>query len=269
MTNRAETPDGTMPGPPVLFVVDADPQARDATEAGLRRRFGADYQILAADSTAAGLAFLEQLAGEGAEVALIAADLHLPGPGGVAFLEQARSVYPGATRLLLVAMDERGTRIPFGALESIQRATALGRADLWVLKGWEAPEELVYPHVQEALTAWTRANRPRHAVLRVVGEQWSPRSHALRDMLARGTVPFRFSPADSEEGRRLVRDHGVDPTRLPAVIRRDGSVLHDPSIAEVAVTLGLRTRPAAGVYDLVIVGAGPAGLEDIPEPRSG
>src|SRR5215216_5392295 len=260
MTNRAETPDGTMPGPPVLFVVDADQQARDATEVGLRRRFGADYQILAADSAEAGLAALERLAHEGAAVALIAADLQLPGTGGIAFLERARNVSPGATRLLLVAMDERGTRIPFGALESIQRAMALGRTDFWVLKGWESPEELVYPHIQEALTAWTRANRPRHAVLRVVGEQWSPRSHALRDMLGRNTVPFGFSSADSDEGQRLIRDHGIDPSRLPVVILRNGSVLHDPSDAEVAAALGVRTRPVAGAYDLVIVGAGPAGL---------
>ena len=260
MTNHAETPDGTTPDPPVLFVADADRAARVATEAALLRRFAPDYRVLTADSAQAGLDALARLAHQGDEVALVAADLHLPGPGGVGFLERARAIHRSASRALLVAMDERGTRIPFGSLEPIQRAMALGQIDLWVLKGWEAPEELVYPHVQEALTAWTRANRPRHAVLRVVGEQWSPRSHALRDMLGRNTVPFGFSSADSDEGQRLIRDHGIDPSRLPVVILRNGSVLHDPSIGEVAVALGLRTRPVAGVYDLVIVGAGPAGL---------
>ncbi|MEA2525240.1 MAG: thioredoxin reductase [Thermomicrobiales bacterium] len=260
MTNRAETPDGTTPGPPVLFIADADRAARIATESALLRRFAPDYRVLTADSAQAGLDALARLAHQGDEVALVAADLRLPGMDGVGFLERARAIHRSASRALLVAMDERGTRIPFGALESIQRAMALGRIDLWVLKGWESPEELVYPHVQEALTAWTRANRPRHAVLRVVGEQWSPRSHALRDLLGRNTVPFGFSSPDSDEGQQLVRDHGIDASRLPAVILRNGSVLHDPSDAEVATALGVRTRPDAETYDLVIVGAGPAGL---------
>src|ERR671937_612149 len=117
-------------------------------------------------------------------------------------------------------MDRRGTRIPFGALAALQRATALGRIDLWVVKGWAAPEELLYPQIQEALTAWTRAHRPRHEVVRVVGERWSPRSHELRDALTRNTVPFGFYAVDSDEGQRLVREYGIDVARLPIVICR-------------------------------------------------
>ena len=157
-------------------------------------------------------------------------------------------------------MDQRGTRIPFGELASLQRATALGRIDFWVVKGWDAPEELLYPQVQEALTAWTRANRPRHEVLRVVGERWSPRSHELRDALSRNTIPFGFYTPDSDEGRRFLRDHGVDANRLPAVILHDGSVLHEPTLVDVAEALGVQTHPSSEVYDLAILGAGPAGL---------
>jgi thioredoxin reductase (NADPH) len=157
-------------------------------------------------------------------------------------------------------MDRRGTRIPFGELQSLQRATALGRIDFWAVKGWAAPEELLYPQIQEALSAWTRANRPRHEVVRVVGERWSSRSHELRDALTRNTVPFGFYASDSEEGRRLLRDHGVDPTRLPAAITYDGSVLHDPTPTDVGEALGVDTRPSFEVYDLAILGAGPAGL---------
>ena len=260
MTTPAETPDTAGPGPPALFVVDADRKTLVATEAALARRFGADYRVLTADSATTGLDALERLARQGDEVALVAADLRLPEFDGLEFLERAHALHPGASRALLVAMDRRGTRIPFGDLPSLQRATALGRIDFWVLKGSVSPEELLYPHVQEALTAWTRANRPRHEVVRVVGERWAPRSHALRDAMGRNTVPFGFYPVDSDEGRRLVREHGVDPHRLPAVILHDGSVLHDPSDAEVAAALGVRTRPPATVFDLAIVGAGPAGL---------
>ena len=249
-----------MPNLPVLFVVDADRAARAEIEAALLRRFAPDFRVLTAGSAEAGLNALERLARDGDEVAIVAADLRLPGMDGVEFLHRARVLQPGASRALLIAMDHRGTRIPFGDLPALQRATALGRIDFWVLKGAESPEELLYPHVQEALTAWTRANRPRHEVVRVVGERWSPRSHELRDALARNTVPFGFSAIDSDEGSRLLRDHGVDPDRLPAVILHDGAVLHDPTLVDVADALGVHTRPSSEVYDLAIVGAGPAGL---------
>jgi thioredoxin reductase (NADPH) len=261
MTQGAVTPAVTGgAGLPVVFIVDADPAARAAAEAALVRRFGADYRVLAADSAAAGLAALEGLARRGEAVALVAADLRLPGTDGVDVLERAHALHPGAARALLVAMDRRGTRIPFGELGDLQRATALGRADLWVLKGWVTPEEWLYPQVQAALSAWTAAHGPHHEVVRVVGERWSPRSHELREALTRNTVPFGFYAADADEGRRLLRAHGADARRLPAVILHDGSVLHDPTLVDVADALGVNTRPSADVYDLAIVGAGPAGL---------
>jgi thioredoxin reductase (NADPH) len=260
MTKPANIPVGTTPGLPVLFIVDADQEARLAIQASLLRRFGPDYQVLTADSSRAGLDALTRLAHQGDEVALVAADLRLAGMDGVEFLDRARALHRRASRALLVAMDQRGTRIPFSELASLQRATALGRIDFWVVKGWDAPEELLYPQVQEALTSWTRINRPRHEVLRVVGERWSPRSHELRDALSRNTVPFGFYAADSDEGHRFLLDYGVDVNRLPAVILYGGSVLHDPTLADIAEALGVQTQPAAGIYDLAILGAGPAGL---------
>jgi thioredoxin reductase (NADPH) len=97
-------------------------------------------------------------------------------------------------------------------------------------------------------------------VYRIVGEQWTPRSHDLRDLLSRNGVPFAFYPVDSPQGQQLLHDHSVDPTRLPALIRHDGSVLHDPSFADIAETHGIQIRPTAEIYDLAILGAGPAGL---------
>jgi thioredoxin reductase (NADPH) len=157
-------------------------------------------------------------------------------------------------------MDERGTRYPAAALESVQRATTLGRIDFCVLKGWVSPEEWLYPQMQDALSSWAKTHRPHLEVLRVVGEQWDPRSHELRDLLARNTVSFGFYAADSATGRALIRAHNLDLACLPAVIRHDGLVLHDPSLAEVATALGVHTQPTADHYDLAILGAGPAGL---------
>jgi thioredoxin reductase (NADPH) len=260
MTKHAEPPDRGTPGLPVIFIVDPDQAARESVESALLRRFSADYQVLTANSAEAGIETLERLARQAEEVALVAVDPQLPDLEGVEFLERARALHRSASRALLVAMDRRGTRIPFGILDSLQRATVLGRIDFWFVKGWDAPEELLYPYVQEALTAWTRANHPRHEVVRVVGERWSPRSHELRDALARNTVPFGFYVADSDEGGRLLRDHDVDTGRLPVVILHDGTVLHNPSLVDVADALGVQTQPSSETYDLAILGAGPSGL---------
>ncbi len=255
-----DKPAAAGPVEPVLLVVDPDQDARAATESALNRRFGSDYRVLACGTADAGIDSLKRLADEGDDVALVAADLHLPGIGGVEFLERAHRLQPHATRVLLVSMDENHTRVPLTELPAVKRATALGRIDLWIVKGWTNPEEWLYPQMQEALTTWTITNRMHHVVYRIVGEQWSPRSHEVRDLLTRNSVPFEFYAADSESGRQLVDDLGIDVQRLPALIRNDGIVLHEPSNAEIAASHGISTRPSPGIYDVAIVGAGPAGL---------
>ncbi len=245
---------------PILFVVDDDSEALGEFERALRRRYGADFRVMAERSPEVALATLERLAQRGEEVALVMADLHLPGMDGVEFLERARTLHQRAMRALLLALDQRGTRIPFSELDSLQRATALGRIDLWVVKGAFAPEELLYPQLQGPISAWSRANHPRHIVVRVVGDPWSPRSHELRDTLARNTVPFAFYAADSDEGRQLLHQHGANAERLPVVIFHDGSVVHNPTLVDIAEGLGVHTRPSSEVYDLAILGSGPAGL---------
>ena len=246
---------------PVLFLVDADPEARERVATALTRRFGADYEVRSAGSEAEGHALLEQLARDDVRVALIAADLALSGEeGGIAFLERAHVSHPHAGRVLLVSMDRRGTRIPFDSLAALKRATALNRIDFWVVKGGFSPEEWLYLRVQEALSTWTRLHGPHHEVLRIVGDPWSPSSHALRETMARNTIPHGFYPSDSERGRELIAAHRIDVARLPAVILHDGSVVHQPTTLDIAHALGVNTRPSPQVHDLVIVGAGPAGL---------
>jgi thioredoxin reductase (NADPH) len=246
--------------PPALIIVDSDEQARQVTVSALIRRFGADYQVLAFPSGAQGIEALRTLAGQGADVAVMAADLHLPDMTGLAFFEEGKAIFRDAARALLLPMDNRGTRIPFGALEVIRQATALGRMDFYIVKGWVTPEEGLYPQVQDALTRWTRTHRPHQEVMRIVGEQLSQASHALRDALTRNTVPFGFYAVDSEAGRSLLREYAIDPARLPAVLLHDGNILYQPSLTDVAEALGMRTRPLPDLYDLSIVGAGPAGL---------
>jgi thioredoxin reductase (NADPH) len=245
---------------PILFLLDPDAENLAEVDRVLRRRFGADYRVMAEQSPEAALESLERLKRQGEAVALVAADLRLPGTDGVAFLARAHVLHRHAKRALLIAMDRRGTRIPFDSLDALQRATALGQIDFWVMKGWAAPEELMYPQIQRALSEWTRANRPRHIVVRVIGNSWSPQSHELREALARNTVPYVFYESDSDEGRQFLHDHKIDTNQLPVVISQDGTVLKNVDLVKIAQALGVHTHPSTKVYDLVILGAGPAGL---------
>jgi thioredoxin reductase (NADPH) len=239
---------------PVLLVVDDDESTRRPVVEALARRFGADYRVLTAATARDGLDTLEQLAHDGAEVALVVADRGMSEMDGIAFLGRAHGLHPGAGRALLIAMEVRSGDDP------IQCAAALGQFDFTLSHGWVSPEEWLYPQVQEALSAWSRAHRPRHEMVQLVGEQWSPRCHEVRDILSRNSVPFGFYEVDSDAGRQLLDKHGMKVARLPAVILWDGRALGDPSNIDIAESLGVRTRPDTGVYDVAILGAGPAGL---------
>lgn len=243
---------------PTLLVVDGVADDLRATAEALGRRFGADYRVATAATAEEALRALERLARENAEVALVAAAFALQGMDGVELLGRAHALHPGAARALLLPMGNAVSTS--GAADRVSRASALGQIDLTILKGWVSPEEWLYLEVQEALSAWALTHRPRHEHVRIVGDRWSPRSHELRDLLTRNTVPFGFYGADSEEGRRLLADHGLEEARLPVAILFDGTVIPDPDVRGLAEGLGVRTRPAAERYDVAIVGAGPAGL---------
>ncbi|HYD42232.1 MAG TPA: FAD-dependent oxidoreductase [Anaeromyxobacter sp.] len=243
---------------PVVLVVDGATEERERVARALERRFGADYAVLTAGAPGEALALLASLARVGAPVALVAADLALEGMDGIELLRRAHALHPGAGRAVFVPMgDAPGMN---GAMGPVLRASALGQIDLSILKGWVSPEEWLYPLVQEALSAWSIAHRPRHEHVRIVGVPVAPRSHELRDLLTRNGVPFGFHDADAPEGRHLLAAHGLEGARLPVVVFFDGRALVDPDDRTLAETFGVRTRPPAGPCDVAVVGAGPAGL---------
>jgi len=240
---------------PVLVVVDDDSDVLAALQAALARRYGADYQILAERSAEAALQTLVRLRQDDVAVAVIIADQWLPHMTGLDLLAQARELHPAARRLLLVGVWDRSTNQP------MSQAMSLGRLDGWVLKPWEPAEEHLYLPVTEQLTEWIRATgQPGFVAIQIVGQQWTPRSHEIRDLLDRNAIPYQFLPHDSEAGQQLLREHGQDGARLPVLVLFDGRVLVDPTNAEGAAAIGIATRPEAARYDLVVVGAGPAGL---------
>jgi len=240
---------------PVLLTVDDDPEVLRAVERDLRKRYADRYRILRADSGATALRSLETLKRRNESVALFLADQRMPEMSGVEFISQAIPRYPEAKRVLLTAYADTDA-----AIQAINQA----RINHYLLKPWDPPEEHLYPVIDYLLEDWQANHRPAFDGVRVLGHRWSPRSYAIRDFLARNQLPYRWldiEAADRDKEVRAALDViERDSLKLPATIFQDGSALSDPSQADLAAKLGLRTAATTSFYDLLIVGGGPAGL---------
>lgn len=240
---------------PVLLTVDDDPEVLRAVERDLRRRYADRYRIVRADSGASALQSLQTLKKRNEAVALLLVDQRMPEMSGVEFLNKALPVYPEAKRVLLTAYADTDAAI---------QAINVARIQHYLLKPWDPPEEQFYPVLDDLLEDWRAGYRPVFDGVRVLGHRWSPRAYALRDFLARNHVPYKWLDAEAAEQDKDVHDAmdlaHHDNLKLPAAIFMDNSALADPSTAELAAKLGLRTSATTSFYDLLIVGGGPAGL---------
>jgi thioredoxin reductase (NADPH) len=245
---------------PVLLAVDDDPHTLDRVEHELRQRYGSYYRISCERSPEAGMRMLRDLRAAGEEVAVVLADQWMPGMTGVEFLTHTRQLYPGARRALLF---ERGNRT---IREPILQGMALGQIDYYLPKPERFPDEEFHRGIGQFLDEWAREHRPASAAVRMVGEPHSSRSQELRDVLSRSGITHTFSSVNSKEGRELLASVDKSSVQLPIVIVFDRLVLVDPSNAEIADAFemispfGLNTLPDVRNFDLVIIGAGPAGL---------
>jgi len=237
----------------VLLLAD-DSGTQDRVEAELRKRYGADYQVIKAGSANAALGVLGELSDSGRQVSLVLADQWLSGASGTELLARVRQLHPGARRVLLITWGDQAR------VEPMLQATILGDIDAYVVKPGPPPDERFHRFITEQLDEWGRSNLPGLEVVRVVGEEWSARSHELRELLGRNGVPFGFYSADSPDGQRLVGESWAAQNDLPAVVLYDGRVLADPSNSQVGEAIGVQTKPGAGRYDVTVIGAGPAGL---------
>jgi thioredoxin reductase (NADPH) len=238
-------------GKPVLLTVDDDPSVSRAVARDLRRRYGEDYRVVRADSGPQALDALKEIRLRGDRVAAVLADYRMPQMNGIEFLEEAMDLFPRARRALLTAYADTDAAI---------QAINVVDVDHYLLKPWEPPEEKLYPVVDALLELWRGTGDSPVEETKAVGHRWSPRSHEVRDFLARNSVPYRWYTADSPEGIRLLEAAGSDPAAVPLVVTPDGAPLSRPSDAAIAERVGLSTLPAAEFYDLVIIGGGPAGL---------
>jgi thioredoxin reductase (NADPH) len=242
---------------PVILVVDHDPEALERTSAQLRRRFGCDYRIVCERSAQAALVALEELRAAGGRLAIVLADQRLPDIDGDEFFAAVRELHPTAKRCLLIRWGGWGERETAAA---IHRAMEAGLIDYYVIKPWRQPDEPFNRTISEFLHEWARTDPSQEKEILVVGEKWSPRVREVREILSRnGMPPPGFLDSDSPEGREVLESVG-GTGRLPVVIILREKVLFEPTNAELGDAVGCMVELDRAEYDLMIVGAGPAGL---------
>ena len=246
------------PPKPRVLVVEDESEVRARIRGELERRYGTDYRVRCVGSATDALARLEGWREAGDRVALVLADQWMPDMLGEEFLGCARALYPDAKRALLVKFGAWGHR---ETADAMLRAMARGNIDYYVLKPWRRADEYFHRTITEFLQEWERASSGAPQEVAVVCEWRSPRAHQLRQLLARNGVPHVAHDTDSPEGRRILAEADQEGTREPVVVLEGGGVLVDPTNAELASAYGVSTTlDERSDFDVVVVGAGPAGL---------
>jgi thioredoxin reductase (NADPH) len=237
---------------PILLAIDDDVSVLEAVVQDLRRQYGNTYRVMRAAGGQAALDTLAQLKSRDEPVALIISDQRMPGITGVQLLERARDIYPDARRVLLTA---------YADTEAAIRAINTARIHYYLNKPWDPPEEKLYPVLDDLLEDWQAGYVPVFEGLRVIGSRWSLADFRVRNFLSRNHVPYRWlDVAASPEATKLLEDRKLDPAKLPVLIFADGTALVDPDLEVLASRVGLSVQAAQEFYDLIVIGAGPAGL---------
>ena len=258
-TKNPDVPAEPPRSPAVILIVASDDRQRVSTEDHLRRRYHADYEIHSESSTTAALQRLKGLRDDDRELAIILVDCLLSDGKGVELLSQAQVSHPNAMRALL--MSRSGAYGADAVLADEQaRAVTLGEVHRIVLGPGGETDEQFNLALQELLSDWARQHRPKFEVIKIVGDRWSEASHAFRDHLQRGAIPYGFYEHDSSEGRALLERAGTTGP-LPIAILHDGRVFVQPAAIEIVEALGMNAaRATPSAVDVAIIGAGPAGL---------
>ncbi|MGB6037558.1 MAG: response regulator, partial [Cryomorphaceae bacterium] len=237
---------------PLIIVVDDDPQVLRAVARDLKKQYRKEYRIISTDSANEALESLLDLKKKGDEVALFLSDQRMPEMPGVDYLEKAAEIFPGARRILLTAYSDTDAAIK--AINEVQ-------LDYYLMKPWDPPEEKLYPVLNDQLDEWKANNTSTIDGLRLLGYQYSPKSHSVKDFLSGNLFPYKWLDVENDPvAAETMMLHGIDHKTLPAVIFEDGEVLLGSDLAPIAKKLGLQPTAKSDMYDLAIIGAGPAGL---------
>ena len=239
------------PKKPAILVVDDDPQVLSSVGRDLRSQYGSDYRVVVAPGGPEGLEAAQQLRERGEDLALFLVDQRMPELEGTDLLAAAGPLFPDAAKVLLTAYADTDAAI--AAINEIG-------LDHYLMKPWDPPEQKLYPVLDDLLDAWARKVRPRLEGIRVMGTRYSPGTYEVKDFLARNQIPYDFEDAERDPAARTWlenSEHGAGD--LPLVFVDDDLLVH-PSIPEVAERLHQRTEATLPMYDLIIIGGGPAGL---------
>jgi thioredoxin reductase (NADPH) len=237
---------------PVILAVDDDLQVLNAVERDLRYHYHQDYQVLKASSAKEALAIVQRLKQKNTPLALFLVDQRMPDTSGTEFLSQAKTFYPQARKVLLTAYADTQAAI-----------TSINNLDLdyYLLKPWDPPDQHLYPILDDLLSDWLATVPVPYDGIRVAGTLWSPKSHQVKDFLSRNRIPYQWLDIEQDaEARAMVDASQPDSHRLPVVFFPDGSLLIEPELITLAGKIGMHTQASQPYYDLIIIGAGPAGL---------
>ena len=240
---------------PILLAVHEQLTDREALQRELTGRYSPGYEIICEASPVSALRRLDELrATAEANVLIVFAASQMATMPAAEFLEQARELHPHAQRVLLIPWSNRSSSKP------VLRMISQGRFDRYTTVPNRPPDEDFHYVVTELLRDWQHQHSDRRTVVTLIDRRWSPRSYEIRDLLQRGGLPFAFHGADSPEGQALLGRAGRVDGPFPVLIRYDGQVLTNPTKEQIAQALGVRHASTEGVFDVVVVGAGPAGL---------
>lgn len=238
---------------PFIVIVDDDEQVLRAIQRDIRSKYRDEYRVAASESAVEALDVLKELKLKSETVALLISDQRMPEMEGIVFLEKAKEIYPDAKQVLLTAYSD---------IEAAITAINKVKLDYYLLKPWHPPEEKLYPVLNDLLDDWQAIYKPDHEGIKVVGYQWSPKSHRLKEFLSGNLIPYLWLDVESneEESNQYMVSAGITRSSLPLVVLKDGSTAIDPSFTELASKIGLRQQASEKMYDVLIIGAGPAGL---------
>lgn len=237
---------------PFIIIVDDDEHVLRAIQRDIRNKYHKDYRVTATESVSEALELIKELKLKNETIALFISDQRMPEMEGIEFLQRAKAIFPEAKSVLLTAYSD---------IEVAIRAINDIKLNYYLLKPWNPPEEKLYPSVDDLLDEWQAQYKPDHEGIRIIGFQWAPKSHRLKEFLSGNLIPYLWMDVENNpEAEKYLISSNVSRDSLPLVILKDGSWMSDPQLPKLAQRIGLKQTASQKMYDVLIIGGGPAGL---------